>query len=114
MSAFVGIDADEERLLLLAAWRPSFAGYSSSLGRCPPTSPTSDSRPRRPTDGTADRQESRCALGFLQLSPHAPELRMLHRWLDTWTGVGLLAVGVEREGCRLSLSHIAEGEWRAQ
>ena len=39
---------------------------------------------------------------------------MLHRWLDTWTGVGLLAVGVEREGCRLSLSHIAEGEWRAQ
>jgi hypothetical protein len=39
---------------------------------------------------------------------------MLHRWLDTWTGVGLIAVGVERAGCRLSLSHIAEGEWRAQ
>jgi hypothetical protein len=53
------------------------------------------------------------ALGFLQLAPHAPELRLLHRWLDTWTGVGLITVGVEREGCRLSLSHVTEGKWRA-
>jgi hypothetical protein len=28
-------------------------------------------------------------------------------------GVGLITVGVERLGYRLSLSHIAEGEWRA-
>jgi hypothetical protein len=56
----------------------------------------------------------RAALGFLQLAPRAPELRLLHRWLDTWTGVGLIAVGVERQGLLLSLSHIAEGEWRAQ
>jgi hypothetical protein len=55
----------------------------------------------------------RAALGFLQLPPRAPELRLLHRWLDTWTGVGLITVGVERQGYRLSLSHIAEGEWRA-
>jgi hypothetical protein len=54
------------------------------------------------------------ALGFLQLPPRAPELRLLHCWLDTWTGVGLIAVGVERQGLLLSLSHIAEGEWRAQ
>jgi hypothetical protein len=54
------------------------------------------------------------ALGFLQVPPRAPELRLLHRWLDTWTGVGLITVGVERLGFRLSLSHIAEGEWRAQ
>ncbi len=32
----------------------------------------------------------------------------LHRWLDTWSGIGLIAVGVERQGYRLSLSHIAE------
>jgi hypothetical protein len=56
----------------------------------------------------------RAALGFLQLAPRARELRLLHRWLDTWTGVGLIAVGVERQGLLLSLSHIAEGEWRAQ
>ena len=55
----------------------------------------------------------RAALGFLQLSPRAPELRLLHRWLDTWTGVGLITLGVERRGYRLSLSHIADGEWRA-
>jgi hypothetical protein len=54
------------------------------------------------------------ALGFLQLPPCAPELRLLHHWLDTWTGLGLITVGVERQGYRLALSHIAEDEWRAQ
>jgi hypothetical protein len=54
------------------------------------------------------------ALGFLQIPPRAPELRLLHRWLDTWTGVGLIVVGVERQVLRFSLSHIAEGEWRAR
>jgi hypothetical protein len=55
----------------------------------------------------------RGALGFLQLPPRAPELRLLHRWLDTWTGVGLITVGVERQGYWLSLSRIANDEWRA-
>jgi hypothetical protein len=49
----------------------------------------------------------RAVLGFLEVPPRAPELRLLH----TWTGVGLISVGVERLGYRLS--HIAEGEWRA-
>jgi hypothetical protein len=48
------------------------------------------------------------ALGFLDLPPRAPELRLLHRWLDTWTGLGLIVVGVERQGLRFSLSHIGE------
>jgi hypothetical protein len=56
----------------------------------------------------------RAALGFLELPPRAPELRLLHRWLDAWMGVGLICVGVELLGYRLSLSHIAEAEWRAQ
>jgi hypothetical protein len=56
----------------------------------------------------------RAALGFLELPSRAPELRLLHQWLDSWVGVGLITVGVERLGYRLSLSHIAEGEWRAQ
>jgi hypothetical protein len=55
----------------------------------------------------------RAALGFLRLPLTEPELQLLHRWLDTWTGVGLITVGVERQGYRLSLSHIADGEWRA-
>jgi hypothetical protein len=52
----------------------------------------------------------RAALAFLRLPPTEPELHLLHRWLDNWTGVGLITVGVER---RLSLSHIADKEWRA-
>jgi hypothetical protein len=51
------------------------------------------------------------ALGFLQLAPRAPELRLLHRWLDTWTGLGLIVGGVERQGLRFSLSPITKGEW---
>jgi hypothetical protein len=55
----------------------------------------------------------RATLGFLRLPPTEPELQLLHRWLDNWTGVGLITVGVERRGMRLSLSHIADEEWRA-
>jgi len=57
----------------------------------------------------------RAALGFLQLPPRAPELRLLHRWLDTWTGLGLIVVGVERRGLRFWLTHIADDghpNWR--
>ena len=59
------------------------------------------------------RANLRAALGFLRIPPRAPELQLLRRWLDTWTGLGLVVVGVERQGLRFSLSHIAEGEWRA-
>jgi hypothetical protein len=55
----------------------------------------------------------RATRGFLHLPPTEPELQLLHRWLDTGTGVGLITAGVERHGMRLSLSHIAEDEWRA-
>jgi hypothetical protein len=34
----------------------------------------------------------RAALAFLRLPPTEPELQLLHRWLDTWTGVGLITV----------------------
>lgn len=63
--------------------------------------------------GNMDRRRAllAVALGFLQLLPRAPELRLLHRWLDTWTGLGLVVVGVERQGLRFSLSHITKGEW---
>ena len=36
----------------------------------------------------------------------------LYRAFDSWAGLGLIAIGMARQGFRLSLSHIAEGEWR--
>jgi hypothetical protein len=53
------------------------------------------------------------ALGFLQLPPRAPELQLLHRWLDSWTGVGLIAVGLRREGWDLQLTQYGDGNCRA-
>src|SRR6266545_5984953 len=66
-------------------------------------------------DRVVDRRLAllRAALGFLQVQGRAPELTLLHRWLDSWNGIGPLAVGMYRLGYRVSLSHIAEGEWRA-
>jgi hypothetical protein len=49
----------------------------------------------------------RAALGFLQLPATEPELHLLHRWLDTWNGIGLIAVGVERQGLRLGRGPLA-------
>jgi hypothetical protein len=36
----------------------------------------------------------RAALDFLSLEPHAPELRLLHGWLDTWSGIGHITTGM--------------------
>ena len=40
----------------------------------------------------------RATLGFVFVPPAEPELHLLHRWLDSWRGVGLLAVGLHRIG----------------
>lgn len=48
-----------------------------------------------------------------RIPPRAPELQLLHRWLDNWMGLGLIVVGIERQGLRVSLSHIGEDGWRA-
>ena len=77
--------------------------------------------PPGPGDASADRQGGlvelgdrrrnlAATLGFLHLSPRAPELRLLHRWLDSWSGVGLIAVGLHRVGHDLRL--IQQGDER--
>jgi hypothetical protein len=48
----------------------------------------------------------------LRIKQDEPELRLVHRLFDNWSGIGLLAVGMHRQGLRLSLSHVADGEWR--
>lgn len=53
------------------------------------------------------------ALGFTRLSTDAPELRLLRAWLDSWRGIGALAVGMGRRGDDLQLTRYAEQGWRA-
>jgi hypothetical protein len=43
------------------------------------------------------------ALGFLQVPTRAPELAVLHRWLDSWRGVGHVVDGMLRQGYTVSL-----------
>ena len=42
-----------------------------------------------------------------------PELVAVHRWLDNWAGVGLIATGMEGQGSRLHLTNAEAGVWRA-
>ena len=53
----------------------------------------------------------RAALGFLQLPPHAPELRLLHAWADSWSGGGLIADGLQRLGFAVEFRQYPQG-WR--
>jgi hypothetical protein len=55
----------------------------------------------------------RAALGFLQLPPRAPELQLLHRWLDTWAGIGLIIAGMAHQGWDMQLTAYAARDWRA-
>ena len=53
------------------------------------------------------------ALGFLQLPPRAPELGLLRRWLDTWSGIGLIVVGMTYQGFQVSLGEHGASQWIA-
>jgi hypothetical protein len=64
---------------------------------------------------TADRRRSLlvAGLGFALLEARTPELALLHRWLDSWTGIGQIVTGMVRDGYRLHLTNIDAGVWRA-
>jgi hypothetical protein len=54
----------------------------------------------------------RAALGFLRLGSNAPELQLLHAWLDSWAGIGLVVTGMTRLGFELGLDQ-RTGAWLA-
>jgi hypothetical protein len=61
-------------------------------------------------------QLMRASLGFLMLEAQ-PEampaaLLALHRWLDSWIGIGLIERGMARQGYDLSLTRYANEGWR--
>ncbi|HET9480290.1 MAG TPA: hypothetical protein VFP98_00910, partial [Candidatus Polarisedimenticolia bacterium] len=53
------------------------------------------------------------ALGFARVRADTAELRPLHAWLDSWGGIGAIAVGMARQGYDLQLTRYAEQGWRA-
>jgi hypothetical protein len=56
------------------------------------------------------------ALGFLRYPPRTRALTALHQWLDNWSGIGLIVVGMERQGYQFSLRKYGnrDGAWVAQ
>ena len=53
-------------------------------------------------------------LGFLRLEgPQPAVLEVLHRWLDSWKGIGLIEHGMSWQGYDLQLTRYDERGWRA-
>ena len=57
----------------------------------------------------------RAALGFAGLSRPTSDraLHALRTWLDSWSGIGHVAVGMHRQGYDLQLTQYDERLWRA-
>src|SRR4249920_1381139 len=55
----------------------------------------------------------RAALAAVLVQADEPEMALVHRWLDNWRGVGLLAVGLHRTGYDLDLRQYGDDTWRA-
>jgi hypothetical protein len=57
----------------------------------------------------------RAAVGFAGCSMHRtdPALHALRTWLDSWSGIGHVAVGMARQGYDLQLTRYDERGWRA-
>src|SRR4029453_2529793 len=55
----------------------------------------------------------RAALAAVLVPEQAPELALMHQWLDNWRGVGQIAEGMHRAGCDLQLTEYGDAHWRA-
>jgi len=55
----------------------------------------------------------RATLGFLSLDPYEPELRLLHRYADTWRGICDIVAGMARQEYDLELRRYDGQGWRA-
>jgi hypothetical protein len=77
------------------------------VGRESPESPS------EPSDRRARLMVA--ALAFLSLEgERAPVLDALHRWLDSWPGIGAVVVGMAHQGYDLQLTRYDERGWRAR
>jgi hypothetical protein len=54
----------------------------------------------------------RAALAVL-VPDNAPELRLVRGWLDSWSGIGLVVVGMAHQGFQVSLGEHGARRWIA-
>ncbi len=52
------------------------------------------------------------ALAAVRVNSREPALLVVHGWLDSWRGIGLIVVGMARHGYDLALTSDRNG-WRA-
>jgi hypothetical protein len=60
--------------------------------------------------------EGRClraALAAVLVRDNTPELRLMHDWLDCWSGLGLVIAGMTHQGWDVQLTAYAARDWRA-
>jgi hypothetical protein len=67
----------------------------------------------RPEELDARGRRLRAALAAVLVRVDAPELRLVHNWLDAWSGIGLIVVGMAHQGFTVSLGEHGVGRWIA-
>jgi hypothetical protein len=55
----------------------------------------------------------RAALAAVLVKAQAPKLQLMHELFDSWAGIGLIVVGLARQGWDLQLTAYAGTRWRA-
>jgi hypothetical protein len=82
---------------------PWLTTIGAHYGRRCPTKLNLDARGRR----------LRAALAALLVRDRARELDLVHQWLDTWAGLGLVVAGMAHQGFTVSLGEHGVGRWIA-
>jgi hypothetical protein len=67
----------------------------------------------RPEELDARGRRLRAALAAVLVRDRARELDLVHQWLDTWAGLGLVVVGMTHQGWDVQLTAYAARDWRA-
>ena len=67
----------------------------------------------RPDELDARGRRLRAALAAVLVRDRARELDLVHRWLYTWAGLGLVVAGMTHQGWDVQLTACAARDWRA-
>jgi hypothetical protein len=64
-------------------------------------------------DFDARGRRLRATLAAVLVKANAPELKLVHDLLDSWSGIGLVVVGMGHQGLMVSLGEHGVGRWIA-